>query len=61
LWNVTLNEWDVISNVNWGTYNVPNPERYVSKGGEVILRIKDGQNLGYIEMKKSAISLVVSP
>ncbi len=61
LWDFTLNDWDVIENVTWGGYDVPDPERYVSKIGEVILRVKDGQNMGYVEMQKAAISLVVSP
>lgn len=61
LWNTTLNDWEIINNVTWGSFDVPDPENYVSKAGDVILRIKDGQNSGYIEMKKAAISLVVSP
>jgi hypothetical protein len=61
LWDFTLNDWDTIGNVTWGSYNVPDPEKYVSNAGEVILRIQDAQNFGYIEMKRSAISLVVTP
>lgn len=61
LWDFTLNDWDILGNVNWGTYNVPNPENYISTNGDVIIRIKDAQSYGYLEMKRVAISLVVTP
>lgn len=61
LWDFTLNDWDTIGNVNWGNYNVTDPEKYVNQAGEVILRIQDAQSFGYIEMKRAAISLVVIP
>jgi hypothetical protein len=61
LWDFTLNDWDTLGNVTWGSYNVADPEKYVSKAGEVLMRVQDAQSSGYIEMKRSAISLVVIP
>ncbi len=60
LWDFKTHGFSALNNVTWGTYNVPNPENYVSPTGEVILLVRDAQSQSYIEMKRTAISLVVS-
>lgn len=61
LWDFTLNDWDTLGNVTWGSYSVTDPEKYVSEAGEVMMRVQDAQSSGYVEMKRSGISLVVTP
>lgn len=61
LWDFTLKDWDTLGNVTWGSYSVTDPEKYVSETGEVMMRVQDAQSFGYIEMKRSGISLVVTP
>ncbi len=60
LWDYTLQDWTILNNVTWGSYEVPNPENYVSSTGQVILRIRDAQGQGYVEMEESTITLVVA-
>jgi hypothetical protein len=60
LWDFMLQDWTILDNVTWGNYDVPNPQNYVSPTGHVILRIRDAQGQGYLEMKRSAITLVVT-
>jgi hypothetical protein len=60
LWNFTLEDWTTFDNVSWGNYDVPNPQNYVSPTGLVIMRVRAAQGHGYVEMKRSAITLLVT-
>jgi hypothetical protein len=60
LWDFALQDWTIFNNVSWGSYDVPSPGNYVSPTGIVILRVRDAQGQGYLEMKRSGITLVVA-
>jgi hypothetical protein len=58
LWNYELETWDIIGNVNWGRFEVPDPQKYVNSLGEVRMLVTDSQGYG-VEMNNSNITLEV--
>jgi len=58
LWDFEQGNWVQMSGLFWGDNNIPEPERYVGKDGEIRLKVDGNQN-NYIEMDTTIFTLVV--
>jgi len=60
LWDFEQAQWIQQDIGNWGTYSIDNPDRYVSTGGDIQLRIHN-TGMNYLDLSTADISLVVEP
>lgn len=58
LWDFEQGNWVQMSGLFWGNNDIPEPERYVGKDGEIRLKVDGNQN-NYIEMDTTVFTLVV--
>ncbi len=59
LWDFTLEDWIQQEGLVWGTFQVPDPEKYVSAGAEIRLKIENRNPNDRIVIERSDFTLAV--
>ncbi|HUH97072.1 MAG TPA: hypothetical protein VLZ89_06925 [Anaerolineales bacterium] len=61
LWNVKTGSWQPLTELVWGSNDIPDPTRFVGPGGAVKLRIADNNPRTCVQISPTDITLQVEP
>lgn len=59
LWDFESQGWDDLGELAWGNHDLPNPERYVGPGGQVLVRLAAVGTFGQVQIGRADFTLVV--
>jgi hypothetical protein len=61
MYDFTTDSYENINVPAWGDIELPDPEKYVGPGGEVIIRVDGSQIMGGAQLDRTDFTLVVEP